>query len=162
MALAAFALASCAKKDGDGAADAAATQDAVSVPAAVSAADVEAGINATFAKVHELLARGASGAEVAEVLYEDDLTITGEGEKGLYPDLKSFIEPLHAYTRNPTCRLKVVDKVRHSGDLAAAWVAEHCDAHEKDAAEDYRMIYVFRNGPKGWRVTMEMFAVGNF
>lgn len=126
------------------------------------AQDALKGINATFDKVHQILARSGSAKEIADVLYEDDLTITGEGEKSLYPDLASFMEPLQAYTRNPTCRLTVIDKIRHSGNLAVAWVAEHCDAHEGEAAEDYRIMYVFRNGAKGWRVTMEMFGAGKF
>lgn len=161
----AIALASCAKGGGDNTDAAKAAANAPSAPAAPaepSTAEVEAGINATFAKVHELLARGAPATEIAEVLYEDDLTITGEGEKSLYPDLKSFVGPLQDYTRNPTCRLTVVDKIRHSGNLAVAWVAEHCEAHAGQKAEDYRIMYVFRNGAKGWRVTMEQFGAGKF
>jgi len=127
-----------------------------------AAHDALKGINATLDKVHQVLARSGSAQEVADVLYEDDLTIIGEGETSLYPELASFMEPLQAFTRNPTCRLEVVDEIRHSGNLAVAWVAEHCDAHEGEAAEDYRIMFVFRNGAKGWRATMEMFGAGKF
>lgn len=125
-------------------------------------ADAKSGIEATLDKTNELLAKGASAKEVADVMYEDDLTIIGEGEKALYPNLKSFMKPLEGYLTNPTCRLKVVDTIRHSGSLAVAWVQEHCDAHGSEAAEDYRIMYVFRKSAKGWRVTMEMFGAGKF
>lgn len=156
-------VASCGREQGSGGP---AAEQGTPEPAAVvrelSTEEVLAGINATLRKTEEILKRGGSAQEIAEVLYEPDLTIIGEGEKSLYPDLASFMEPLAAYVTNPTCTLTVVDKIRHSGDLAVAWVAEHCDAHEGNPAEDYRIIYVFRNGEKGWRSTMEMFGVGKF
>lgn len=125
-------------------------------------ADAKAGVEATISKTNALVAKGASAKEVADVLYDEDLTIIGEGEKSLYPNLKSFMKPLEGYLTNPTCRLQMVDKLRHSGNLAVAWVHEHCDAHGIEAAEDYRIIYVFRKSAKGWRATMEMFGVGIF
>src|SRR5262249_46208194 len=137
----------------------------LSILTAVNAAEqdrVTAEIEAVIRKGEAIGARGGSAQEIAEAFYEDDLTFVDEGEKALYPDLKSFMQPLQDYTRNPTCRMKVVDHVRHSGALAVAWVAEHCDASGKAPAADYRVIYVFRNGKKGWRVTMEMFTTGKF
>jgi hypothetical protein len=121
--------------------------------------DGQAGVEATLAQVNAQIARGASAKEIADVFYED-LTITGEGEKGLYPDLKSFMKRLEVYSTNPTCRLKAVNKIRTSKTLAVAWVQEHCDAHAKESAEDYRILYVFRKSPKGWRTTMELFQKG--
>ena len=128
----------------------------------LNARDVTAEIEAVIRKGETIGARSGSAQEIADAFYEDDLTFTGEGEKGMYPNLASFMQPLQDYTRNPTCRMKVVDRVRHSGNIAVAWVAEHCDASGKEASADYRVIYVFRNGEKGWRVTMEMFTVGKF
>jgi ketosteroid isomerase-like protein len=136
---------------------------ATAVPAdAPKGRDVTAELEAVIRKGEAIGARGGSAEEIADAFYEDDLTFTGEGEKGMYPNLKSFMKPLYDYTRNPTCRMKIVDRVRHSGNIAVAWVAEHCEASGKDPAADYRVIYVFRNGKKGWRVTMEMFTTGKF
>jgi hypothetical protein len=59
----------------------------------------------------------------------NDLTITGEGEKHLYLNLKSSMGPLEGYLQNPTCSLTIVDKPRRSQDLAAVWVQAHCDAY---------------------------------
>jgi ketosteroid isomerase-like protein len=125
-------------------------------------AGARAGVQATLTRVNELFAKGGSAQEVADVLYEDDLTVTGEGEKSLYPNLKSFMQPLAGYLTNPTCKLSLVDKIRHSGNLAVAWVHEHCDAHGAEKAEDYRIMYVFRKSSKGWRATMELFVSGTF
>jgi ketosteroid isomerase-like protein len=124
--------------------------------------DAQTGIETVIKKYNALVARGASAKEVAELLYEDDLTIIGEGEKSLYPNLASFMKPLEGYLGNPTCRLALVDKIRHSGDVAAAWMLEHCEVHGNSPKEDYRVLYVFRKGTKGWRVTMEMFGAGTF
>jgi hypothetical protein len=128
--------------------------------ASVVPEDGKAGVEATVAKVNELVARSASAKEIADVFYEDDLTITGDGEKGLYPNLKSFMKRLEVYSTNPTCRLNVANKIRTSNTLAVAWIQEHCDAHGTESAEDYRILYVFRKSPKGWRTTMELFQKG--
>jgi ketosteroid isomerase-like protein len=124
--------------------------------------DPKAGVEATLNKVNELFAKGGSAEEFADALYESDLTVTGEGEKALYPNLKSFMQPLAGYLTNPTCKLSLVNKVHSSGNLAVAWVQEHCDDHGTERAEDYRIIYVFHRGAKGWRATMEMFVAGKF
>ena len=125
--------------------------------------DARAGIERTLQKVDALVKkRGASVREVAEALYEDDLMITGEGEKGVYRDLATFKPRLEFFMKNaPTCSLKIVEPIRHSGNLAVSFVAEHCDAPAAGGeASDNRVIYVFRKGAKGWRVTMEMFGMG--
>jgi hypothetical protein len=125
---------------------------------------VRVALQAKLDTVNAMLRRKASGKEIADVLYEDDLMIIGEGEKSLYRDLKSFQKPLADYVAaESTCTISIIDPIRHSGNLAVAFLLEHCPAAkagEKD--DDARMIYVFRNGPKGWRVTMEMFGWGTF
>ena len=123
--------------------------------------DVTAELEAVLRAGEAIGARSGSAQEIADAFYEDDLTITGEGEK-FYPNLQSFMTRLYEHTRNPTCRMKIVDRVRHSGDIAVAWVAHHCEANGQEPASDYRVMYVFRDGPKGWRVTMEMFTSGTF
>jgi ketosteroid isomerase-like protein len=97
-------------------------------------------------------------------MYERDLMIIGEGEKSLYKDLKSFMGPLASYAAEGTrCNLSVVDPIRASGNLAVAFIFEHCAAAKAgDKDEDGRILYVFRKGAKGWRVTMEMFGWGTF
>ena len=61
------------------------------------------------------------------------------------------------------CKLEIIDPIRSSGNLAAAFIFEHCNATsatEKD--ENARILYVFRKGPNGYRVNMENFGWGTF
>jgi ketosteroid isomerase-like protein len=127
-------------------------------------AAARAGVQKTLDRVNALLKKNASAQVIADAMYEDDLMITGEGEKGLYRDLKSFIGPLAEYVKDGArCDLKVVDPIRASGELAVAFIFEHCvaaKAGEKD--DDARILYVFRKGAHGYRVTMELFGWGAY
>jgi len=122
------------------------------------------GVQKTLDRVNALLKKNAPVQVIADAMYEDDLMITGEGEKGLYRDLKSFMGPLTEYVKDGSrCNLKIVDPIRASGDLAVAFIFEHCaaaNAGEKD--DDARILYVFRNGAHGYRVTMELFGWGTY
>lgn len=133
----------------------------------VQAADKDAaraGVQATVDKANALMKRNGSVKEFADLFYEDDLAIIGEGEKSLYRGLPSFMNRLAFYLQDQVhCSLTIVDPVRHSGDLAVAFIHEHCDpAKVGEPGEDYRILYVFRKGAKGWRVTMELFTPGVF
>jgi ketosteroid isomerase-like protein len=124
--------------------------------------DVRGEIEAMLQSVDKLVKAHAPINEIAEAFYERDLLITGEGEKGLYRSRDAFMKPLQAFVEGGSgCTLKIVDPLRHSGSLAAAFVSEHCKAQDsKSADSDSRVLYVFRKGVKGWRVTMEMYGDG--
>jgi ketosteroid isomerase-like protein len=124
--------------------------------------DVRAEIEAMLQSVDRLVKAHAPVKDIAEAFYEPDLLITGEGEKGLYRSREAFMKPLQAFVENGSgCTLKIVDPLRHSGSFAAAFVSEHCKAPDsKDADSDARVLYVFRKGANGWRVTMEMYDNG--
>ncbi len=111
-----------------------------------------------------LLKKYAPVQAIADAMYENDLMITDEGEKGLYCDMKSFTGPLAEYVKDGSCcNLKMVDPIRASGDLAATFIFEHCaaaEAGEKD--DDARILYVIRNGANGYRVTMESLGCGTY
>ena len=138
--------------------------------AAAAAADkavgdaARTGIQATIDKTNALMKRNGSLKDFTDIFYEDDLMIIGEGEKSLYRGLPSFMNRLKFYLEDQTrCSLKIIDPIRDSGSLAAAFIHEHCDpAKAGEAGEDYRILYVFRHGAKGWRVTMELFTPGTF
>ena len=127
-------------------------------------AAARAGVQKTIDRVNALLKKNASAQVIADTMYEEDLMITGEGEKGLYRNLKSFMGPLAEYVKDGArCNLRVVDPIRASGDIAVAFIFEHCAAAttgEKD--DDARILYVFRKGTHGYRVTMEMFGWGTY
>jgi ketosteroid isomerase-like protein len=126
--------------------------------------DVRDGIQATIDKTNALQKRNAPGREIAAALFEDDLMITGEGESRGYVGLASFIDTFIRLSASAVnCDLKLVDPVRSSGNLAVAFVTQHCTASkagEKD--EDSRVLFVFHKGVKGWRVTMGHWSGGKF
>jgi len=128
-----------------------------------STAEARAGIQKTIDQVNSLLKRNASAQEIAAVLYEDDLMITGEGDV-YYSNLASFMGPLAEYVKDGSrCHETIVDPIRASGNLAVAFVLENCAAASAgDKEENYRIMFVFRNGPHGWRATMEHFSAGTF
>lgn len=109
-----------------------------------------------FASAEAAIDRHASTAEVAHIFYNDDLVVTIQGDK-TYHGLQSFMRPLAGYLQGiERCHFKLMKPVQHSGEVAAAFVQERCDpAKPGDAAEDLRILYVFKHGPKGWRVSQE-------
>ena len=124
--------------------------------------DVRSEIEAMLTSVDRLVKSRAPVDEIAEAFYDPELLITGEGEKGLYRSRAEFMKPLESFVANgANCMLKIVAPVRHSGNLAAAFVAEHCKgADAKSPDTDARILYVFKKGVNGWRVTMEMYGGG--
>jgi hypothetical protein len=130
--------------------------------AAESAGDAAAGVKLTIDKTNALMKRSGTVKEFMELFFEDDLTITGEGETVTYKGLKSVENPLAAYlARQSQCKMTIIDPVRSSGSLAAAFIQEHCSpAKQGEKPDDWRILCVFRNGPNGWRVTMELFTSG--
>jgi len=121
---------------------------------------VKAELASLFDQAAVVLNNGGSAKDVAEVFWDDDLDIVGERESRLNSDLKSWLPIFQEYLGNRTCQLRIVGEPRISGDLAAVFVHEHADKYNEHPAEDYRMLCVLRKGPKGWRVTMEMFGPG--
>ena len=133
---------------------------------AVAAAhdDARAGIQATIDKTNALQKHNAPAKDIAAALFEDDLMITGEGESKGYTGLASFIDTFTRLSASAAnCDLSLIEPIRSSGNLAAAFLSQHCTATkagEKD--EDSRVLFVFRNGAKGWRVTMGHWSGGKF
>jgi hypothetical protein len=130
--------------------------------AADNAGSAEAGVKALIERTNALMKRHASSKEFADLFFEDDLMIAGEGDRVFYKSLKAFEKPLARYAADQTrCKLTVIDPVRASGTIAAAFVQMHCDpAKAEEQPVESRILYVFRNGAKGWRATMEMYTAG--
>jgi fermentation-respiration switch protein FrsA (DUF1100 family) len=121
---------------------------------------IKAELDSVFDRAAMVLNNGGSAKDVADVFWDDDLYIVGERESHLYRDVQSWVGPFQEYLGHRNTRLKIVGEPRISGDLAAVFVHEHADTYKEYPAEDYRMLCVLRKGPKGWRVTMEMFMPG--
>jgi len=121
-----------------------------------------AGVRAMIAQTNAMMKRNGSLKDFMDLFYDKDLMITGEGETVFYKDLKSFEKPLAGYLANQThCKLTIKSPIRSSGNIATAFLQEHCDpATPAEKPEDYRILYVFRRNAKGWHVMMEMFTQG--
>jgi len=137
---------------------------ATTLTVAADLSQARAGIQSTIDKANALFHRSASADEVAAALFEDDLMVTGEGEKGSYRNLKSFMGQLAAHTAaGPRCTLAIIDPIRSSGELAVAFLSEHCTAEKAGDQEEYtRVMFAFRKGQNGWRVTMASFNFGKY
>jgi ketosteroid isomerase-like protein len=124
--------------------------------------DAAMGVKALIEQTNALMKRHGSLKEFTELFFEDDLMIAGEGDKVFYKSLKAFEKPLAGYVADQTrCKLTVVDPVRASGTVAAAFVQMHCDPAKSDEQPvESRILYVFRKGAKGWRAMMEMYTAG--
>ena len=121
---------------------------------------IKAELDSVFDRAAVVLNNGGSAKDVADVFWDDDLHIVGARESHLYRDLRSWVGPFQEYLGHRNTQLSIVGEPRISGDLAAVFVHEHADTYKEFPAEDYRMLCVLRKGPKGWRVTMEMFMPG--
>lgn len=135
---------------------------ASAVEAADKAGSAAKGVKALVESTNALMKRHGSLQEFEDLFFEDDLMITGEGDKVFYKSRKAFEKPLAGYVTDQTrCKLTVVDPVRASGTIAAAFVQFHCDpAKATDQPVESRSLYVFRNGVRGWRAMMEMYSAG--
>lgn len=120
------------------------------------------GVKALIGRTNAVMKNHGSLREFEETFFEEDLMLTGEGDKTFYRSLQEFEKPLAGYVADQTrCKLSVIDPVRSSGVIAAAFVQLHCDpAKAGDAPVESRILYVFRNGKKGWRAMMEMYSAG--
>jgi ketosteroid isomerase-like protein len=125
-------------------------------------ATVKAELDQFFQNAGDVINNTGSAKALADVFYDDDLNIIGEPDKHMYTNLQSYMGPLQGYLDSRACELKVVGTPRHSGNLAVAFVKEHCGQYKTVPPADYRVMYVLRKGPKGWRVTMELWQHGTF
>jgi ketosteroid isomerase-like protein len=130
--------------------------------ASTDAPDASAGVRALIERTNEVMRNHGSLEEFQETLFEEDVMLTGEGDKTFYRSRKEFESTLAQYVKGQfRCRLTVVDPVRSSGIMAAAFVQMHCDPEKAgDPPVESRILYVFRHGERGWRVMMEMYSAG--
>ena len=133
-----------------------------SVVAGVPRSGAEAGVKALIERTNAVMKNHGGLKEFEDTFFEDDVMIAGEGDKTFYRSLKEFEKPLAGYVAGQSrCSLRVLDPVRSSGSIAAAFVQMHCNpAKAGDAPVESRILYVFRNGKKGWRAMMEMYTGG--
>ena len=141
------------------------TSSAATPTADATRAQVEQALRA----VEQALARGDNGAAISKMMYAESDMIVGEGQEGstrgmsgTIKDFQEWIDSLgHAVAG---CKFAVVDPVVASAMTFSSFVQLHCKANPpalvKD--QDYRVMYVWRKQPEGWRVVLEMYLSGTF
>jgi ketosteroid isomerase-like protein len=126
-------------------------------------------IEQALRSVEQALARGNSAVSISKMMYAEDDMLAGEGQAGstrgiagTIKDFQEWIDSLGPAVR--TCKFAIVGPVVASTTTFSSFVQLHCNANPpalvKD--QDYRVIYVWRKQPDGWRVVLEMYLSGKF
>jgi ketosteroid isomerase-like protein len=126
--------------------------------------DIERALQA----VEMALARGEGSTALSKMLYSQDDLIIGEGEgggsRGMAATIKEFQEWIDSLGPGGTkgCKYTIVDPVVASATTFSSFLQLHCKANppvlSKD--QDWRLMYVWRKQPEGWRVVLEMYISG--
>jgi ketosteroid isomerase-like protein len=126
-------------------------------------------IENTLRSVEQALVRGDSATAISRMMYAENDMLTGEGQEGstrgmtgTVKDFQEWLDSLGSAVK--TCKFSIVDPVVASSTTFSSFVQLHCNANPpaltKD--QDYRVIYVWRKQPEGWRVVLEMYLSGRF
>jgi hypothetical protein len=114
------------------------------------------------------LARGESATALSKMLYAEDDLLIGEGEdgssRGMAATIKDYQEWIDSLGPGGTkgCKYTIVDPVVASATTFSSFLQLHCKANPpvlpKD--QDWRLMYVWKKQPEGWRVVLEMYVSG--
>jgi hypothetical protein len=137
--------------------------------ATTSTADVtRAEIEHALQAIERALARGESAAALSKMLYAENALLAGEGEDGSTRGMAATIKDYQAWIDSlgpggtKGCKYTIVDPVVASATTFSSFLQLHCKANPpvllKD--QDWRLIYVWKKQPEGWRVVLEMYASG--
>lgn len=118
--------------------------------------------------IEQALARGDSATVISKMMYSDNDRLTGEGQSGstrqMAGTIKDFQEWLESLGPGGAkgCKFTIVDPVVASSLTFASFVQLHCSANPPVLAknQEYRVLYVWRKLPDGWRVVLEMYLSG--
>ena len=118
-------------------------------------------------QVTDALRGGVSAAEFSQLLYSPDLVVVGEGWPRAIRSAEAFLPELvtllDAWGPNADVRFTIVDPFFDGADVATTLVDVYVAPREPTGtAERYRAIYAWKRLAQGWRVAVEMYAVGSF
>lgn len=130
---------------------------------------VKAEIMAKLHAVEERLARGDSATQIAGFLYADDVLLTGEGEANARRGMADAVAGVQGWmdALGPNgakgCKYSIPDPVVASAKTFGSFVVLKCKANPPVLLEDMnlRMTYVWQKYRDGWRVRIELYALGN-
>jgi ketosteroid isomerase-like protein len=127
-------------------------------------------IRATIDAFQAAVTRGESAAVAAELLFAPDVVMVGEGEAGTRRGIKIAIAEMEAHWAamgpggiQKCSKLQLADDTAvYSADTYASFLALHCEPNPPavEAAQDVRVLYVWKKLPQGWRVALEQWGIG--
>lgn len=146
----------------------------VIVPATVAFADVAGQttreeIRAHVDSVQAAVMRGASAAQVAQLLYAPDVLVVGEKEAVPTRGMQAATKAVEADWAGlgpdgqKRCILSLgSDPGVGSDTVYAAFVTLHCEPNPPTSQEvsDFRTLFVWKKLPQGWRVALEQWGTG--
>ncbi len=111
------------------------------------------------------LQSGASAETLAEILYDESLVAVVEGAEGATRGVDEFIprlaETLREWGPRPEVSLELCDPMLSSESVAVSFVnARIRPARPNAEVQQLRAMLGFKRGAKGWRLALEMYAVG--
>jgi len=121
---------------------------------------------ADLLKAAEVAARSGAGAEtLADLLYDEELVAVVEGAEGATRGLHEFIpslsETLKAWGPRPEVSFELCDPFLCSETVAVGFVNATIRPDQPNAeVQRLRAMLAFRRGSRGWRMVLEMYALG--
>ena len=122
-------------------------------------------IQQVFASTAVAIAAGADAATVAELLYDEDPLIVGDGMqasiRGRLACVALLTEVLGAWGPRPGVKYSISHPVVASENHATMLTqVDVTPAGSPFPTHVYRAMYAFVRGPQGWRVRLELYGVG--
>lgn len=130
--------------------------------------DIVKEIQAVLTEVESFTAQGGMGQTraFAELMYDDDVLLVGEGDtamvRGIHEAIARVASAVSEWGEGSRLKFRLNEPVLSSGLLLSAMMDAECHP-EKPGAEiiRYRVLAVWKRGPRGWRVAQEMFTSGS-
>lgn len=138
---------------------------AIAASAGAAAAGPDAGFDdalATRYRAVEAAIAARDGAQWFDALYDDSIVLAGEGSPATVRGRQALLPVLDEIVRTTRrCALEPDAARGRSGSLGYSFVTYRCTPAD-GAAPDYavRALFVWREGPQGWRVVAETYLMG--
>ena len=125
-------------------------------------------IQAVLAEVEAFTAQGRIGEvrTFAELMYADDVLLVGEGDmaavRGIQQAIARIASAVGDWGERARLKFRLTEPAVTSESIFSAMIDAECQP-ERPGAEviRYRLLAVWKRGPRGWRIAQEMFTSGS-
>ena len=123
---------------------------------------------AVLADVEAFTAQGRLGETraFAELMYDDDVLLVGEGDtaavRGIHQAIARIVGAVDEWGERARLKFRLTEPVLASGSIFSAMMDAECHPERQGVQIiRYRLLTVWRRGPRGWRVAQEMYTSGS-